>query len=430
MICINCVTPSPIKKFFKMHGAMMSGCKYCGGYGLAITKKQLFDYIFERVSENVATKDDLSCYELSMLYDCGSDFISIADIGIVLSEWFDLGDEPYFYDLCNNVPPRFNFDETGREIHFYSDNGTLEKNIYEYRWEQFVEDFHYKHRYFNAGASQFLDSIFSILVNNENQLKPEIVRTIAQGQLLYRARHAKNLEQAEEISSNLAEQFGPTPKHLASSQRMTPYGISALYCALERETCLSEIRSITGDHVVSVALTPIDELRLLDLTVLDRVESPSLTLLDVGFRDSLHRKVFLSSLVKKMSRPKARNDELSYLSTQVVFEHLRLRFGRYVDGLVFPSVQTGELGTNVVLFPEASRLSCELLSSESTALTTLMAKPVESPFDEPPSKLAVLANSVRFHKVTAIETKAKEYENVHMLFMSDCDRRRLGFDPE
>ncbi|MNG14439.1 hypothetical protein D3C84_981900 [compost metagenome] len=53
-----------------------------------------------------------------------------------------------------------------------------------------------------------------------------------------------------------------------------------------------------------------------------------------------------------MSRPKARNDELRYLSTQVVFEYLRLRFGKSVDGLVFPSVQTGEAGTNVVLFPE------------------------------------------------------------------------------
>lgn len=60
-----------------------------------------------------------------------------------------------------------------------------------------------------------------------------------------------------------------------------------------------------------------------------------------------------------MSRPKARNDEMSYLSTQGVFEYLRLRFGKYVDGLVFPSVQTGEAGTNVVLVPEASRLSYE-----------------------------------------------------------------------
>nr|WP_258306563.1 RES family NAD+ phosphorylase [Pseudomonas prosekii] len=223
-----------------------------------------------------------------------------------------------------------------------------------------------------------------------------------------------------------AGQFGPTPKHLASSQRMTPNGISALYCALERETCLSEIRSITGDHVVSTALTPIGELKLLDLTVLDRVEPPDLTLLDEGFRDSLHRKVFLGSLVKKMSRPKARNDELSYLSTQVVFEYLRLRFGKYVDGLVFPSVQTGEAGTNVVLFPEASRLSYEPPANPDPADGPVpKVVPAENPYG-PSAKLVVVADSIQFHKITAIETRAKHYDHIYGLFMSELNRKRLG----
>lgn len=207
---------------------------------------------------------------------------------------------------------------------------------------------------------------------------------------------------------------------------MTPNGISALYCALERETCLSEIRSITGDHVVSTALTPICELKLLDLTVLARIEAPALTLLDKDFRESLHRKVFLGSLVKKMSRPKARNDELSYLSTQVVFEYLRLRFGKQVDGLVFPSVQTGETGTNVVLFPEASRLSyVPPTDSDPADGPVPKAVPAENPF-EPPAKLTVVTGSIRFHKVTAIETKAKEYDHIYGLFMSDLTRKRLG----
>lgn len=67
---------------------------------------------------------------------------------------------------------------------------------------------------------------------------------------------------------------------------MTPNGISALYCPLDRETCLSEIRSITGDPVVSVGLTPIAELKSLDLTILNCVEPAPLTLLEVGFRES------------------------------------------------------------------------------------------------------------------------------------------------
>lgn len=427
MICFECVTPEPLKKLFDTYGTE-GDCKYCGRKGYAIESTQLFNYVYERVAENVASKDDLSHYELCLLYDCGSDFAAVEEIDIVLVEWFDLGNEPYIDDLCAGVPAEFRKDDEGNDTHFYSDDGTLEQNVYEHHWKQFVDDIHYKHRYFNTGADKFLDSVFSVLVTEDDKLKPEVLRTITHGEMLYRARHAQNQKKAQEIIGNPAGEFGPTPKHLASSQRMTPNGISALYCSLDRETCLSEIRSITGDHVISVALTPISELKLLDLTVLDQVEPLELTLLDKGLRESLHRKVFLGSLVKKMSRPKGRNDELSYLSTQVVFEYLRLRFGKYVQGLVFPSVQTGEVGTNVVLFPEASRIAYEPPADHDPADGPApQATPQKTPHG-PPAKLIVVADSIRFHKVTAIETKAKEHTQIHDLFMSDLTRKRLGLD--
>ena len=425
MICVDCVAPAPLKKLFVTLGSV-GDCEYCGRHGQTMDSKQLFDYVYERVSENVAVGEDLSHFELGMLYECGDDPIPIADVGVVLAEWFELGDEPYFNELCAGVPPELKTDDAGYERHFYGDGGTLEQNVYEARWDSFVEGVRYKQRYFNAEATQFLDSIFSVLVTGGDQLKAEVVRTICPGDLLFRARHAQSQKQAEEICRDPARQFGPTPKHLASSQRMTPNGISAMYCALERETCLSEIRAITGDHVVSAALTPIGELKLLDLTVLHRVEPPALTLLDEGFRESLHRKVFLDSLVKKMSQPKARNDELSYLSTQVVFEYLRTRFSKYMDGMAFPSVQTGGIGTNVVIFPEASRISyVPPVDPDPMDWPKQVAVPPENLFD-PPAKMAVVARSIRFHKVTAIETRAKEYQHIYPLFMGDLDRKRLG----
>ncbi len=335
------------------------------------------------------------------------------------------------------MPPELKVDDAGDPSHFYSDDGTLEQNLYEVRWERFVNEVRYMYRFFNTDANRFLDDVFSLLVSDDHVLKPEVIRTITHGETLYRARYAKDQKGAKDITDNPATQFGPTPKHLASSQRMTPNGISALYCALERETCLSEIRSITGDYVVSVALTPISVLKLLDLTVLNRVERPALTLLDEGYRKALHRQVFLGSLVRKLSRPKARNDELSYLSTQVVFEYLRLSFGQQVVGLVFPSVQTGETGTNVVLFPEASRLAhapqpvanadneheedyCSKVASHVPATVE-----VDNPF-EPPAKLAIVDKSIRFHKITAIQTTAEKYYHIDELFMSELTRMRLG----
>lgn len=432
MICIECVTPEPLKKLFDAHG-QEAGCKYCQRRGNAIESQILFEYVYARVRENTARKENLSDYEIGMLYGARVELFPIAEIDIVLSEWFDLGNEPYFDDLCSGVPDEFNLDDAGDTTHFYGEDDAMEVNLYEGPWNQFVEGVQYTHRFFNANAGRFLDSIFSLLVADNERLKSEAIRTMANGDLMYRARLAKGFSDAEKIINDPAGQFGPTPTFLASSQRMTPNGISALYCALERETCLSEIRSITGDHVVSTALTPVTELKLLDLTALDQLEPPDLSLLDVGFRETVHRKTFLGSLVKKMSRPKARNDELSYLSTQVVFEYLRLRFGKQVDGLVFPSVQTGEAGTNVVLFPETSRLAyvpppeadAERLGDEKPPV--IVEVELDNPF-KPPTKVIVVHGSIRYHKVTAIETQAREYRHIYDIFMSDETRKRLNLD--
>ena len=288
MICIECVTPEPLKKLFDAHG-QEAGCKYCQRRGNAIESQILFEYVYARVRENTARKENLSDYEIGMLYGARVELFPIAEIDIVLSEWFDLGNEPYFDDLCSGVPDEFNLDDAGDTTHFYGEDDAMEVNLYEGPWNQFVEGMQYTHRFFNANAGRFLDSIFSLLVADNERLKSEAIRTMANGDLMYRARLAKGFSDAEKIINDPAGQFGPTPTFLASSQRMTPNGISALYCALERETCLSEIRSITGDHVVSTALTPVAELKLLDLTALDQLEPPDLSLLDVGFRETVHR---------------------------------------------------------------------------------------------------------------------------------------------
>jgi hypothetical protein len=426
MICSACVKPRQLQDVVSSKG-LIGQCSYCKQVDLVVGSATLFDHIIELVDINVATEEDLTHYELGVIYECGSDHIAVQGIDIVLSEWFELGDEPYFGDLMEYLPEDKLKNDRGDERHYFSDDGDLEQNIYEDRWERFIADIRHSHRFFNPNAKGFLDSVFGMLSTEGGELKLDVVRTIGNGQMLYRARTAQTLEDAKKIDASPHTELGPTPKNKASSQRMTPHGISALYCALERETCLSEIRAITGDNVVSGAVTPTTQLVLLDLTKLDLVEPPKFTLLDAGYRDSLHLKSFLRSLVKKMSKPKSRNDDLSYLSSQVVFEYLRLQFGKQVDGLVFPSVQTGEVGTNVVLFPEASVISeehyyppgeMEKLIGEGTV--------VEQPVFHEDAKLAFVATSLRFHKITAIETRAQEHRQIHELFMSDLVRKRLG----
>lgn len=429
MICIDCVSPQPLKKLFLAHGTIHA-CQYCGNTTATIAPNFLFDYILERIVENTANEEDLSSYEYGMLFDCGSDYIPAAFLDVVLAEWVDLGDEPYFDDLYEYAPKKFKLNARNMDRHYFGDDGLLEKNVYEEKWEEFIAGIRHSHRFFNPSAKGFLDSVFASLSGDGNELKPDCVRIIPKGEALYRARSASTYADVKKIADAPASELGPTPKDRASSQRMTPNGISALYCSLERKTCLSEIRSITGDNVVSIAMTPISQLKLLDLTKLEFVEPLKLTLLEKGCRDALHLKTFVSSLVKKMSKPKGRNDELGYLSTQAVFEYLRLRFGSQVDGLVFPSVQTGEQGTNVVLFPEASVVSSrnyrKLTAYEIAEAVEPHSEPEEKEPFEDGSKLYCLSGSLRFHKVKAVETKADEYTQIGELFMSDLDRNRFG----
>jgi hypothetical protein len=100
----------------------------------AIESQRLFEYVTERVRENIAGKDDLSDYELGMLYGARVELFPIAEIGIVLSEWLDLGDEPYFDDLCDGVPDEFRVDDAGDPTHFYGEDDAMEVNLYEARW--------------------------------------------------------------------------------------------------------------------------------------------------------------------------------------------------------------------------------------------------------------------------------------------------------
>ncbi len=423
MVCSDCVTPDPLKKLIQRNGRLLN-CQYCNNPGTVVEKNFLFDHILELVDKNIASEDDLSPYELNLIYEGGSDDIAVQGIDIVLAEWFNLGDEPYFNDLMTHIPQAYLTNEHNQERHFFSDDGGLERNTYEDQWEKFVADIRHSHRFFNPNAKSFLDSVFSFLSDNNSKLKPEVVRVISKSQELYRARSVADYAAAKKVENDPVSELGATPNHKAGSQRMTPNGISALYCALERETCLSEIRAITGDNVVSGAFTPTTQLKLLDLTRLTLVELPKLTLFDDGFRDALHLKTFLDSLVKKISKPKGRNDELSYLSTQVVFEYLRLRFGSQVDGLVFPSVQTGESGTNVVLFPESNVISAKQYTKPDEVEEIFDDKSAED--FEPQAKLAVITGSIRFHKIMAIETKAKEYTHISDLFMSDIVRKQLG----
>ncbi len=429
MICSDCVSLLPLKKIV-IANSSLGRCKYCKLDKQCSENSILFNYILERIDENLAIDKDLSSYEEYMVYEGGSGEINVASLDVVASEWIGFStDDDINSDICDDflgyVPQRYLKNDNDHDVLYFEDGGVLERNIFEDKWSAFIEEFTHAHRFFNPTAQSFLDSIFSFTTTVDGKIKPECLSEVKTGEMLYRARTVRTYKDAMVLQSDPAGQFGPPPKVMAGSQRMTPSGISAMYCGFDRSTCLSEIRAITGDIVVSVAITPKTTMKFLDLRNLARLEGPDLTWLEEGFLSSCHLQSFISSLVKKMSKPKGRNDELSYLSTQVVFEYLRLKFHNQIEGLIFPSVQTGERGSNAVIFPESCLVSGSTYDEDELEIPAEPINPGD-PFEERPARLMHVARSTMFHKVTAIETTSTDYDNIHEVFMDDLTRQRLG----
>lgn len=133
---------------------------------------------------------------------------------------------------------------------------------------------------------------------------------------------------------------------------MSPEGISVFYGALDRSTCISELRPLVGDIVISGEFKAQRELKLLDLNKLVSF-NPNIDIFHEDFIQFSHAAAFFKELVFQMSRPARRVNRNPYLSTQVIFEYLSLSFNQQVDGLMYLSVQQNKSGGCVALFPKS-----------------------------------------------------------------------------
>lgn len=385
MICDRCVYVPSLKKFLVDSGSFAT-CSYCNEQGNTCSDEVLISYIRDRFTESYSPVDTLSSYDYYMCMESGADEPRAVEYWEPLSDTYELANPEFVENLVNALESEFGTEK------FYLDDGSFENNSYEIDWNNFEWSVHHHQRFFNSSAKDFLDSLFDFSCKI-NILRPEVILRITSGEHLYRARKADGPKKLQEIEQNPTSQLGPTPKSLASSQRMTPRGISAMYCARDRQTCLSELRPLAGDIMVSGAFAPTTHMDFLDLSKLESMSEPDLHPFDPGFTRANNAHNFLKKLVKKMSKPNTKKDELAYLATQVVFEYLRSRFGDQVAGLAFPSVQTGLVGQNIVIFPENCVLDVGSLVEHSRNPPTLKFLPL----------------SIEVHVIKAVTTIAEDF---------------------
>jgi hypothetical protein len=228
-------------------------------------------------------------------------------------------------------------------------------------WRNLMAELKHKRRFFSEAVRSLFEHLFKDVdkVKTWEELSfdspQSVVQYVREGAKVYRGRVIEQGD-LQNVLDNPAREVGPTPRSKARSGRMSPEGVVALYCALEDETAIAELRPAIGDVTAVISLSFTRQLRLLNFARLERV-------LDAGWGAYLAEdydrirdtRVFLRKLHDLISQPVAPGHEADYLITQTMAEYLSHVHEPQFDGIMFKSVQRAG-GTNVVIFSEKDLL--------------------------------------------------------------------------
>lgn len=237
----------------------------------------------------------------------------------------------------------------------------------EFEWEGIQESFKHEFRFFNTKLKDFLDHTFEYLLDNQN-INQSLLNNIQANTILYRGRSFDSLKdlmkevnednlaieveiENEIIAKNIRDKFGLVPSFLASDQRMTPFGISALCLSTEKMACVAEIRALVGQYVGIAEFSNRIELKLLNLNKLAEGLYPHH--LDEDYLGKLDVYIFFKKLIASVSKPKLESGKFDYLISQYFFEYLRVKFGDQIQGIFLKSVQL-PTADNIILFLEVT----------------------------------------------------------------------------
>lgn len=262
---------------------------------------------------------------------------------------------------CDNIEPIVR--AVCRELSSYSDDLNYSRlpfspNDIGHQWGEFQEGMKHGNRFFNESAKNFLDWLFEGLDGySVSSDEHAVVRTLTpeNAPSIYRARTCMTPESVGEITANPGRNLAAPPKDRAGEGRMNPAGVPAFYGALERLTCINELRPPVGGTVVSGEFRLNREVRLLDFGRFEKADlGPVPSFFDPKCFAKTDRRDFLRYLHDEITLPVLPGMERNYLTTQVIAEYLATHCKPRIDGVIFKSVQE-KSGTNIVLF---SHVAC------------------------------------------------------------------------
>ena len=366
LICRDCIGDEFLANEVKLRGAVRQ-CNYCGERGKTLTLEDVADRVHTALSEHFyLTPDYMSEPEDFVQWAISHEWERRGDpVECVISDVAGVSEEIAcdVRELLSDKHGHWTFIRKGGEDPYNSEAMYEERDPssgeFLYTWDEFCRGIRSRARFFSNEAKENLSYIFGDLTALESFDGRTVIREIdsaSKDRFIWRSRQAGSDEELKTILKSPAQEIGPPPPSLAKSGRMNAAGISVFYGAMEKATCVAEVRPPVGSYVVVGKFEVLKPLKLLDLGVLTEVIAKG-SYFDPGYAVRKSRVAFLRQLVDEISRPVMPGDEqLEYIATQVVAEYLAQKPAPGLDGIIFHSSQTGGNGRNVVLFHHASEI--------------------------------------------------------------------------
>ena len=376
-ICDGCVDEPYLKGLIQTTGKQRK-CAYCKVSGPTVTVGDLaervdgaFDRHFRRTSTEpdgyqwMAMKDPESTYDWER---DGEPVIWAIVNAAVISEKAATDVQEILSDEYSSAPS----DYTGEEEPYDSDSHYEERKVdddtWQDEWRGFERSLKTESRYFSQTGLAHLKSVFAGLDALKTSTGQALIVDAGPGtpfEAFYRARYFESGPKLEEAMMRPDRNIGPPPTELAAAGRMNARGISVFYGSGNAETARAEIRPPVGSQVIVAKFKVTRPLKVLDLRSFQHVHESG-SIFDETTARRMGRAVFLRSLVFKMTMPVMPSDEAtSYLPTQAIADFLASSVEPALDGILFPSVQVGGNGLNVVLFHKASRVEAISLPKDT-----------------------------------------------------------------
>lgn len=364
-VCDRCFDDEDIRAFIGSHAAGMV-CDFCGRTGRRHAIAAPLDDVVEFIYSAVSREYEFAIDCLGWDSEEGGYQGSYWDSRDLLTEEVGLG-------LPNDADNRL----LDILAECFGDQEWCERDPYGLRrdlrligsWRQFSESVKHRRRYFflrvdkhPAGlADEYLAPAELLRVIGDAVLENGLIRELAQGSLVYRARQ---IETRGALDSPY--DFGPPPLDRATkSNRMSPAGIVMFYGSDDWRTAVAEIDDEPRKGVAVGTFRTTRLARVLDLTKLPRrlrffEEQSDSSTVKRYVLEFLHS--FVRSVAEKVER--GEREHVDYVPTQVVTEWFRTSFNcpaGPIDGILYPSTQRRG-GKSLVLF--ASRFDVVLTSKQ------------------------------------------------------------------